>query len=457
MRMAYRWYLAVMVCLVVAWPLARLLVLGLADPAVLAWVQSPEAPAGVALAAFVVLAGAVHAGGARGPVMARPLPLFLLAGGPRRRRVALRPVFLRATAAVTGAAAGLGLLAAATFVSGGAWQIAHGALAVLGAAFFGLLVAFSWLMGQASDERTRGLLALALLGCAAASPFLLVGLRPGFFVTVLLMAAGAATLLCGRLLDALRGPVLERQSLAWERGMLAAGGGDLTAGLANLGAVPRATRDYSATIRGPLWARILHADAVGAARTRGSFVAGAVALVCGGLLAGLGAGLLGEWALVMGGVAGALVYAGVGAFVGGLRFAAEAASAPPLLGVGDVRHLAAHALFPLLVALVLCGLGLALAGAAPWGSWVVAAPAVVGRAVSLVRGPMPPGLLLPVASPLGDASGVRVFLWHAGIPFVVAGTGAALAGAAPLVAVSSAGAVTALGMLWAARAARRRA
>lgn len=243
----------------------------------------------------------------------------------------------------------------------------------------------------------------------------------------------------------LRPGAVVTQSQRWASATAHAGTLDLAGSAATYQPLPRVGRRRHA-IRGgsTLTAIVLRRDAVSATRTPERLAIGVLALVVGGAILAMAAASAPALS-GLGAFAGVVAFAAAGAVTDGIRHVVVAASGPPLYGVGDLRMLAAHATFPLLAALTAVLIGVVLsaiigpvdlargfAGIAP-----LAIGAILLRAMSALKPPMPIGLLAPMPTPAGDVSALARVAWALDAVLLAAAVGAAasLAAVTPLPAV----------------------
>lgn len=421
---AYRIYLGAAVALVVLVPLLRLAMLAVGDPFIVAWWQSGKAESAVTSVALLLLAGLCQLGAARGPVVGPPLRIHLLASGRRPRRKALRPLLIRHLLAAVGSA----VLVCGVFAGGlllaDAMSIPQAGLLLLASAGLGVLALVTWLAGQALENTARGSLSLVLVASAAIAPLWGAILGRGIPVLLIGVASVAAITVIPRLLDALRGPVIDAQSRAWERGMSAAAGGEVATGLSSFSPVPGIGRRFFAIRGRNAWGRALLRDAAASLRTPARLLTGVILLAVAGALFVVIPAVPWNVAWALAAAAGVALFFGLGPLVDGFRFAAEAAAAPALLGTSDGRLLLQHSAFPVLLGLLLIG-GIAWAAGAGPGPLGAVCIAVSLRARDAVKGPLPAKILTPMPTAAGDISAVRILFWQADALIAAAATGMA--------------------------------
>jgi hypothetical protein len=169
---------------------------------------------------------------------------------------------------------------------------------------------------------------------------------------------------------------------------------------------------------GPLLVTFLVADFIGAARTPGRLALGTLALIAGAIALTVAlASPAPAW--ILGAAAELLVFAGLGPLTDGMRHAADTTGGPPMYGMSDARLLEYHLAFPLVaMAIVLVGaviVGCLILGtAALWptlAALVMGVLAVLARIGAALKGPLPPALLTPITTPLGDLSAAVRIGW----------------------------------------------
>jgi hypothetical protein len=430
---AYAVYLAVLCVPIVLFPVVRVVVLALASQPVLAALRAPAVVGPVGLVLGLLLAGSVWVGAGFGPVRLEPALVLLLADTdlPRHRTLA-RP-FLTSALVVVSAAVAVGALFSGVLVAAGLAAPAAGAGFVAAGAVYAVILAVLWLAGQAAGTRLAGLLgaaiaALAVLGLLAPAVRVVLpwgwlaaswptASRPGAVGTVLLVLAGALAAAAVRpLLDLLRSARLVDEATRWRAARGAAVAGDVALALGGLRSRPWTGRRWRAVRAAPEPLRGLIQDVVGAARTPGRLLVGALALSLAVALLALATTVPAGWVVAAAGAA--LGYLALGVVSDGFRHATEAAVAPALLGYSTTDLFVRHAAAPVLVVAVVTGVGLAGVAAlgvgfTPWPVILVLLLVVLIRAYDSAKGPLPAALLSPVLTPFGDLSGLNVSLWQA--------------------------------------------
>jgi len=307
---------------------------------------------------------------------------------------------------------------------------------VLAGVLAGVIAAVAWLAGQALPRASAplafGVLVLGLLAGACppvqhVTPWGWVGLAyptaasssPSETIAPLGLMTAALVSLVPPLLNRLTTPALTSQALRWESATTHLSGMEFAAAASVYGAQPRVGRRLRAI---PPWTRrsfvFLIRDAVGAARTPGRFVAGTLALALAGALISISftAGMS-PW--VLGAVAGVVLLAGLGPLTDGIRHAAHVASDLPLYGMTDERLLAHHVLFPLLLSVVVILLAAVTCSLLSGGPLIPTALSAVtlgmltltARIGTALKGSLPPALLTPIPTPVGDLGAAARLAW----------------------------------------------
>ncbi|HWS50098.1 MAG TPA: hypothetical protein VN241_03725, partial [Microbacterium sp.] len=218
------------------------------------------------------------------------------------------------------------------------------------------------------------------------------------------------------LLDRLEPLTLEDHALRWEAMTVLAGTGDISGALDRTRPRPSVGRRTRIPLQRPLVLAVLQRDAIGAIRTPVRVTVACAAL----LLAGVGwawAARLDSGPRWMPAVAaGLLVFTALGAFIDGLREAADTAGRPALYGRSSQGLMLLHLPLPSLAAALLPTISTLLAGA----TWATAALVAVSgalivavRAYDAAKGPLPIELMMPVPTPAGDASAIGMWAWQA--------------------------------------------
>lgn len=464
---AYRVYLGVAVGLVAVAPLVRMLFLALMEPAAIAWLNSSDFTGQLRVLGALVLPLGLLAGTVRGPALLSPFETVTLGSNHLPRRVTLRRSFLRSLLVAVAAAMALAVLPAAALVVGGGGSPLAAVSAVVGAAALagvGLVLA---LVGQIVRTRWAWCLAI-LLVLAGVSPFgagawfasswtqlAALGSRagdgsvavsgPGGGVglwsaaasggaltgTLCLMAVAiAALVLVPRLLDRLRGDLLLLQARRREMAAMSVASGELSGAAASYREEPSTGRKLRAVVGGPRVLSMLVRDAVGALRTPQRTVLGALALGLAAVLVGAATGPAGgAWtagpvaaAVAVGGVA---MFAALGSFADGFRHAADAAVGAATFGTPVGEQFVLHAAFPVVIVILVVGI-VALSTGGGLAPVLVGLAMIAVRAFEAARGHLPPLLLTPMPSEVGDLSVIARLAWQFDSVILAAGLGLAI-------------------------------
>ena len=477
---SYRIYLAIMLTIIVVAPGVRLGVLG-AAPVLPELVREPGAVAALLTAAT---AGVVLLGGRLGPARAGLPQLDLLFPSPIPRWRLLAPAVARFLLAAAGLGALLGGVWAVSSALRSPLPLALASGVILAGVCTCVLGIGALLVGQ-SGIRARTILAsaLALLAVAqltlgpladpwsATARLLEMSVLPAGSVEVVAVhvptllavlavpVAAALAVVCGAVPFAARLPrdVLREQAVNWDAASALALTGDPTAALARFGAPVRHGRGLRLRSTGSLIRVLMRRDLLGLVRAPGRTLAGLGGVCAAGAVwaaavqPGLGIG----GAAILGAVAALLGSLGAQPLCRGIVTAAGGAGSPALLPLSPAVLLAAHALVPALVCVVLACGGAAAAilisgGAAlgfggllaVWTAPALACAIVLLRAAAALKGTIPLRLLAPVPTPLGDVSAVNVFLWSVDGPLVALLVGGVLAAGtatgSPLLGVAAA-------------------
>ncbi|MBP1324920.1 hypothetical protein JOF28_000152 [Leucobacter exalbidus] len=468
---AHTVYAAVLLTVICVVPLARALWLGASSPAGVALITAGVAPdAYLAAASMLALlcTGALLLGRIRGPAFLPPFLVHAWGTSPHSKMTIFRRRII-ATSIIAGATgAGLALCLGAMLLGHGAITLAGVAWLVSGALCAGLSLPLVWLGGQAFPVAVP-FVALGLLGgvvLSTAFPGTAAIAVNGWSAPVVVISMAACALLLYAILPALLNRLtlhdLAHQSAQWATATALIYSFDLPAVSTLYQRNPRLGRHMRAVRLSThlTWVFFVR-DAVGAMRTPGRLLMALTATATAGALLAAPV-ILGMPAWVMPMTAALLLYAASRVLAQGLIYAADAVSDMPLFGVSDARLIAYHALFPLVTLVgtlittaTLCPVvgsvvGTVAGSASPLyslASAVFLCGAVLGvRVATSLRGHLPPLLLTPIGSPVGDLSIVTWVIW-VGFDLalvLVSGWAAALLPQAPLIAAVVGAAVAAL-------------
>ncbi|WP_139416442.1 hypothetical protein [Agromyces laixinhei] len=449
---AFLAYMVFMIAVVAVAPLARAVWLSATSAESVAVLASSTAPAVTVLVVAGLWAGALLLGRNRGPAL-RPsfLTHALATSDLPRSDTFLRPLLIAGSLVTALTTIIAGLLAGSLVSHELADPLSAASFAMVGT-LVGVITTVAWLAGQALPRAALpialGILSLgAATAAPAAHPFTpwgWVGLAyPGGSPLLLIpMIALTAALVTAApaLMNRLDSAGLVAQAARWDSSTAHATIMDFSAAATIYQTRPHLGRRIR-TVRSIRWlpATFLISDAISAVRTPGRFVAGVVAIVAAGVLITL-AFAPGTPGWPLGAAAGLTVFAGVGPLTDGVRHAASIASDFPLYGISDERLLANHTLFPLIVTLlvllavvIVCSTGTGI-GPAVVGALALGPLALASRVGNALKGPLPPALLTPIPTPVGDLDPVVRMAWALDgmLLAALAGASAALAFDAPL-------------------------
>lgn len=486
---AYRIYLAIMLAIIVAAPIARGAVLSLAEEMPASASPLAIGLTGAALAGLAALAAL--AGAQTGPAHATLPEIDLLLGTALSRRRLLAGRVLRA---IAGGAVLAALLAGVLLVARalrGEFDPAQALALGLGAACLGALTAIAMLLGQLGRaarwivagalgalaaylalapllpdagrplalDPWSALAGLALASGSAEGPALL----PATALAILFACLGAAAVaLALALLPLLRRETMREQSDRLNAVSALAVSGDLRIAAARLGAPVRTGRRWAWRMPGGITAAIAARDLVGIARTPARSLA-ALAGVSGAAVLTGAVALQAQgpaWAAIAGAAALTVAYAAIGPWLRGMRAAAETVGGSPLLPLRPAGLLLRHLIVPGALALVVSAAASGIAAAAvsadplraACGGAALAALALLLRLSGALKGPLPERLLAPVPTPAGDLSSMNVLLWSLDGPIwaLLLGAGlAAIATVGPVAALIALAASLAALAIWA--------
>ncbi|MHA3684525.1 hypothetical protein ACXR2W_09745 [Leucobacter sp. HY1908] len=337
-------------------------------------------------------------------------------------------------------AAAAGLVGMALMGDGHA-QSEHVIVFVASAISTGVVTAMLWLVGQVYPQAALAvsLIVLVLSGVSLAraevlafTPWGWVGATYPFTGSSALSPLGtgalaaASIVMAPALLGRLTQMQLSTQAAQWERATAFSFSLDFDSAAALYEPKPRLGRDIRfITPSRRLWATFLLRDLVGQARTPGRLLGGITGTAASGVLMTLSL-LPGTPSALLAGAAGIVIYGAAGPLAKGLQHAASVAGDYPLYGVSDRRLLLLHTLFPLVALLTTlitfatvtaCINGVPLAVALP-GVSTIGVLALALRLSNALKGPLPPSLLTPVNTPVGDFSIVMQIGWAISEPLI---------------------------------------
>ncbi|MDJ1370786.1 hypothetical protein [Gulosibacter molinativorax] len=430
---AYLVYVIIMVALVTIVPAVRAVWVGTTSEQSLAVLSSAVAPSMTSIIVAVLWGAMLLLGRERGPALRHVFPTYALANSDIPPYESFRSPFFRAGLVVVAATTGVAALIGSSLVSNGMTDLFDAVIFALAGMLVGLIAAVSWLAGQVFP-RVAVPAAVAVIALSVATfafpgalsfmPWGWAGLAyPGhgtfeFMVPLALLAAGAISIIPS-LMNRLGVAQLVAQAARWESVSSLAAGMEFGAAAAVYRSKPGAGRNQRAVrlSGGGMW-RFLVRDAIGARRTPSRFVVGILGIAAAGILVTL-ATTFNSAGWVVGAIAGVVLFAGLGPLTDGVRHAATVAADLPLYGISDERLLVNHAIFPLTVTVIvliaaalLCSVVLGVGGAAPAISSVaLGVLTVIARVSAALKGPLPPSLLTPVPTIMGDVSVIARLAW----------------------------------------------
>lgn len=445
---SYTVYAAVLIVLIVGFPVIRALVVVLAEPAILSGLQASAASDVVGVVCGLLLTGFAALGQVRGPVALSPFFVTLLAGTDLpRSRTLLRPLATMTSIAV-GISLAVSMLISGVLVFAGTASVVSGMAFVIACASFSLVGCFVWLASQRTIRRSW-ILPVALLGATViagvlepartAAPWGWVGALwpaepspPAWPLILLCITAIACWAFTPRLLNSLSSTSLLEQGERWQSAGTAAVAGDFASALGGFRAKPTVGRVWTAVTRHTVFVRFLLRDLLGALRTPGGFLTGAAFLVLAystSDLAFTSTALPGWLSAAVGSAVG---YLALGVLSDGFRHAAETAGTSPLYGYSTVRLYLLHAILPATASLIAAAFAIAVAAQAGAHIALIAAVGTVSvllvivRAYDSAKGPLPVLLMTPVPTPAGDLAVLVVLGWQSDALLIATVAGSAI-------------------------------
>lgn len=463
----YLAYMTLMVALVAIVPLVRAVSVGITSAEAVALLTAPTAQNVTTLATAGIWAFSLLLGRVRGPALRPPFLTHALASSKLPRAVSFRGPLLTSGATAVALTTMVGGLISASLVSATRSTPSDALIFVLASTCVGIISTIAWLVGQAMPRTAAvlaptvfalGVIASAIPALQPFTPWGWVGLAHPVAsatgsLTPLLALTAVAVAVAPALMNRITLTQLTSQALRWESATSYAAGLELAAATSVYQSAPTVGRHLCAVrpaLRRPF--TFLLRDAVGAARTPIRLAAAILALVASATLLMLSLSAESpNWAL--GAVAGVILFAGLGPLTDGIRHAASVASDLPLYGISDEQLLAHHVLFPALTTItmlvlttVICALltGHAIPGVL--GSLTLGTLAIAARIGSALKGPLPPALLTPIPTPLGDLGAVVRLTWALDglLLTALAGASAVLTFQSPLLLASVGAALTGL-------------
>ncbi|UNK69297.1 DUF6297 family protein [Microbacterium sp. H1-D42] len=452
-------YLGLLVTLVTVVPVARMVWLSASGVDGSALLGSASAPGVATLMSAALWAGALLVGRDRGPAVLPPFLTHALAASSVPRADAFLGPLLRGGVLVTAISTAITAVVSLSLAANGVVDAFGVTGFIVTGAMVGVITTVAWLSGQAVPSAAiPAAIGIVLLGSITAGLPALQPFTPWGWVGATYPGGGSLTAVGAlaaltvalvsvvpTLLNRLGYRRLIAQASRWESATMHATSMDFNTAAATYQARPnwgrgtRAVRQSRGLAR-TFWIR----DAVGATRTPGRIVVGLLALIAAGVLLTFAfADSTPGW--LLGAAAGVTLFAGLGPFSDGLRHAARVAADLPLYGISDESLLAHHLLFPvtvILAVLLATVLVCAIASGSGVGPPLAAAlllglHAVLARTSSALKGPLPPVLLTPIPTPMGDAGAAVRMVWAVDAPVVmaIAGVSAVFLFPAPLLVV----------------------
>ncbi|MGL3149559.1 DUF6297 family protein [Microbacterium sp. A82] len=442
-------YMAFMVALVTVIPLVRAVWLSAISAEGVALFAAPAAPGVTVFIVAGLWAGGLLLGRDRGPAMLPPFLNYALAASDLPRSDTFRGPLLRAGALVTALTMIVAGLVAGSLTSQGLVSPLSVVAFTLVGAMVGTIATVAWLAGQAFPRPAvpvaLGLIVAGALSAVvpAAQPFTpwgWVGIAyPGNAAPHVLPALLAVTAACVASVPALMNRLglmeLSAQAARWDAATVHAAGMDFSTAASLYQVRPHLGRGIRAVrAMRRLSGTFLIRDVIGAARTPGRFIVAVLALAGAGVLITFAfAPATPGW--LLGAAAGLVIFAALGPLTDGIRHAASVASDFPLYGISDERLLANHLIFPLavivLVLLTAVAICSAVAGIGPitpiLSSLAVGILALFARVSNALKGPLPPALLTPIPTPMGDLGAAIRMTWAVDSLLIAGLAGAAAA------------------------------
>lgn len=447
---AYLAYTLVLLALIVGAPIGRTLWLRMTTETSASALASSAA---ATIAGTVVLGlwvAALLVGRSRGPAVAPPFLVHVLAGSDLRRRSVFRSRVVTAVGVATVIGGGIAVFIGLALGSLGLVTAPAVLDFALRGALVGAVTVVCWLLGEAFP-RVAGALAVALLVLAVAAQTVAQGTlgawawvdSAGRVVgadVVLLVVAVIGLVAVPWLLDRIDDATLTAQAARWDVAIAHAVSLDFTSVAESYQALPTVGRRINGVVRSAHhWWVLVVRDLVGACRTPARLAVGVVTAAGAGAFLVLGA-VAPAGGPLLGALAAVLLYTGVGAFSRGLHHAAQVTTDLPLYGIGDGWLLLFHGIVPTGAALLLTGgtavvLGVVVAPASlpvlVWGGIALPVVVVATHLSNALRGPAPLFLMVPAPSPVGDPMPLIRVLWAMDAPVLAVLAGAAVsAGAA---------------------------
>jgi hypothetical protein len=448
---AYNIYATLLFALIVIFPIARAIMVGLAVPEVAVVIAERLTPTLLTPVLLALTIGLILLGRIRGPVVPSAAHIDLIADSPLSRSVTLRRPYAFGRLSLIALALG-----GAVLLVGGAFFA--GPIDLLGAGLFLVATILSawqlalfWLIGQLSLPVRRTsivllcvalgvVLLLSAIAAVAAIPawgvvsdwlgpwgwlsIIWQSIRAGVEVpTWIALGALILGLFVTRwtaiLLKCLSHDDLAVQARRWGTVVTLVTSGDVKSAVNKLKAFPRIGRHWPVTFSHHPVLAIIRRDLRGLARFPLRTAFWAVLTVISGALLSF-AFLPGSGMSLIAVATTTLLYFAVGSWAEGLRFHSYTIGASSPFGLSPGRLALLHLVVPTIVAAVLALIGVLIpivlepslnAGViVPWSLTLVVFM-VVMQVFSAFKGMFPLELLTPVPTPLGDLSFLSVAFW----------------------------------------------
>ncbi|OUZ12168.1 hypothetical protein BHE97_02970 [Aeromicrobium sp. PE09-221] len=359
-----------------------------------------------AIVAVFAAIGVAVAGRTRGPVaVSAPYAEWVVAG-PDPLASRLRPSWWRSLLVTVLAVLFVVVVAV---VSRSTWPDPVGLATVLAVALgIGVLLAVTWLSGQARRWKTTALLVLLSAGAGLAwtDAWRSLDGDQAWWPLLVLPIALSTMAAVQRALSAIRPSRLRAQAVRWSRVEVFATTADLASAAAVLRAPTHLGRHWRPAFAAPPFVR---RDLIGLGRAPGRTVTGLLAAAGSGLLVPVAQEAVTPLIAL---ISVTVAYIGACFLSDGLRFHAFDRERPSAFGVGPAAAALQHLVVPTVLLTVVMGCA-AILGGSPHVAVALALLVVACRALSVFKGHMPLELLTPVMTPVGEISSAGRLLWLA--------------------------------------------
>ncbi|WP_435300405.1 hypothetical protein [Timonella sp. A28] len=430
---AYSLYTIIFVGLIVLLPVLYALWMIAVSPEGIAALTSSYAPTATAHIIVGLWTCALLIGRERGPALLPPVLLHVFASSDiARTRMFMKPVS-RAFGGVVLATTFMTSFVGCVLLSDNHITLHDAIVFSCSGVLVGVVTACAWLAGQALPKVSgwTALVLMMLAGTAAYVPAFRSatpwwwGSYPGADhsgdVSTVLLALVACVLLAfvPKLLNAMHIVRALDQAHRWETATQRVIRLEMSAAAQTYQRHPTIARKVHALRPHSVVATTLFVrDAVGALRTPSRLIVGSIVVISAGVLFGVATHATTPDLLVAG-IAGILLFFGVNPFMPGLTHALHTAGGVSMYGLSDESLVAQHAIFPTvtLTALLIVGVcvgAFMFAGpmfSALGGVLILSTFTVLTRIIYTIKGPMPPVLLTPIPTPMGDMSVYAQAVW----------------------------------------------